>query len=92
MREVRGVQRLDQMQPLRGSFVVVIEYVSDSVFDAVRGVADRVAHAGRDRVCEQDRDDSHGCDQQRQPRTPALTLWRGGPRSKWGDRHACYKR
>jgi hypothetical protein len=74
------------------SLVVVLEHVSDRVFDAVRGVSDGVAHARRDRVREQDRGDSHGGDRQRQARASTLSVWSGGPRGERRDRHARQQR
>jgi hypothetical protein len=71
MRRTKG---LDEMQPMRtletglvlqGGGVVVLEDVSDRVLDAVRGVADGVPDARRDRVGEQHRGDPDGGEHQR---------------------------
>jgi hypothetical protein len=57
--------------------MVVIEHVTDCVFDGVLGVGDRVSDPGGDRVGEEDRDDPHGGDRERQAGATGLPL-RGG--------------
>jgi hypothetical protein len=56
--------------------LIAIEHAAHRVFHAVLGVAYRVADAGGERVGQQNRRDTRGADQDRQPR-PARLAWPG---------------
>jgi hypothetical protein len=60
---------------------VAIEDVADRVSDAALGMADRVSDAGGERVGQENRGDSRGSYQYREPCPARLALGGGRPRT-----------